>query len=192
MKARYLLIIVLVAGSSLHAASAQPAPGVEVAVPDFYAPGPLPPVEGIIPEEVAANDLTALLSRGAGSNVRVVPREAVRRAEAALRWHSSDVLRFARLGDLGRAVNAGRLVVGRIDRLELDQGGNGGGPGGSGRHFMSGFAVITVQVFDVAQGRIISQVQQSASELGVVRGQVVERLLLHVLERAMTSLLPSP
>jgi hypothetical protein len=161
-----------------------------VAVPDFFALGPVPPVEGVVPEEFAADALANLLAKNAGTRRTALPREAVRRAESALEWKPSDALRFARLQALGRAVGADRLLIGWIQRLDLDQGG-GGGTGAAGRHFLSAFAVITVQVFDVGQGRIVSQVQQSGYELGMSRAETTGRLLRHLLERSLSSLLPA-
>ena len=191
--ARLIVVCALVVGLGGHVAVAQSPRGLVVAVVDFYAPGVLPPVEGIIPEDLAADDLTTLLARGAGTGIRVLPREAVRQAESAMAWQRSDVLRFARRRELGRAVGADRLLIGWIERLDLDRGGGGGGAGNqAGRHAMSGFAAIRVQVFDVAQGRIVSEVQQSGYEQGVISGGVTARLLLHLLERIVPSLLPAP
>ncbi len=113
MSVRLLLAVALVAGLGLQTVVAQPARGLGVAVVEFYASSPLPPVEGIIPEELAADDLANLLARGAGASTRVLPRGTVRQAESALQWKRSDVLRFARLRDLGRAVGADRLLIGR-------------------------------------------------------------------------------
>lgn len=116
MSVRLLLAVALVAGLGLQTVVAQPARGLGVAVVDFYAPSPLPPVEGVIPEDLAANDLADLLARGAGANVRVLSRETVRQAESALQWNRSDVLRFARLRDLGRAGGRCRSSSHRTDR----------------------------------------------------------------------------
>ena len=118
----------------------------------------------------------------------MLSRGAVRQAEAAIVWRGSDTLRFGRLQQLARALNADRVVIGWIERLDLDEGGWGGPGAGVGRHFLSGFATVTVQVFDPKQGRIMFQVQESAYEIGVVRGRVAEGLLRRVLERAVPSL----
>ncbi len=185
-------LVALVSGASVHPAGAQPSKGLGVAVVDFYAPSPLPPIEGFVPETLAADELTGLLTASADRRVLVVSRDAVRQAESAMAWRGSDALRFARLQELARALNVDRLVVGWIQRLDLDQGG-GGGPqaGGGGRHFLSGFATVTVQVFDAKQGRILSQAQESAYELGLIRARVTGRLLQHALERALPSILPA-
>jgi hypothetical protein len=190
MSVTLILAVVLVAGLSMEMVVAQPARGLGVAVVDFYAPSPLPPVEGIIPEERAADDLSSLLIKAAGSQITVLSRGAVRQAESAIGWRGADVLRFARVEQLARALNADRVVLGWIERLDLDRGGGGGlGGGGAARHFMTGFAMVRVQVFDARQGRIIFQVQESASEIGVIRGRVAEQLLTHVLERVLPPLL---
>jgi len=186
----FILVVTLAAGLRVHGAVAQPAQGLGVAVADFYAPSPLPPVEGIVPEELAADELTRLLAQSAGQQVTVLSRVAVRQSESAIGWRGSDVLRFARLQELARRLGANRVLVGWIQQLELDQGGGGGSQaGGGGRHFMSGFATVTVQVFDAKQGRIVSPVPASDNEIGLVRARVTERLLHKVLEGALPSVL---
>lgn len=147
-------------------------------------------MEGVVPEEQAADDLAKLLAKSAGTSGRALSREVVRRAESALGWKPSDTLRFARLQALGRAVGADRLLIGLIQRLDLDLG-SGGGAGAGGRNFLSAFAAITVQVFDVAKGRIVSQVQRSGHQLGLSRTETTGRLLRHLLERTLSSLLPA-
>jgi Arc/MetJ family transcription regulator len=183
----FILTITLIAGLSVQTAAAPPAQGLRVAVVDFYAPSPLPPVEGVIPEELAADVLASLLTQSAQQQVTLLSRAAVRQAASAIGWRGSDALRFARLQELARRLNADRIVIGWIQRLELDQGGSQGG--GGGRNFVSGFATVTVQVFDVKQGRIVSHVQESAYEIGVVRARIAERLLRTILERALPSVL---
>ena len=187
--ARLILAFVLVCGLSPRAAVAQPVQGARVAVVDFYAPSPLAPVSGIIPEERAADDLTSLLAASPGQQVVVLSRMAVREAESAIAWRASDMLRFARLQQLARALNAVRLMVGWIQRFDLDRSGPGGQGGGGGR-FFSGFATVTVQVFDAKEVRVVSQVQQSAYERGTAtRSVMAERLLRTVLEHALLSVI---
>jgi len=183
----FILAITLAAGLSVQTAVAQPAQRPGVAVVDFYAPSPLPPVGGVTPGELAADVLASLLTQSAPQEVTLLSRAAVRQAASAISWKGSDVLRFARLQELARWLNANRVVIDWIERLEMDQGGSQGGSGG--RNFVSGFATVTVQVFDVKQGRIASQVQESAYEMGVVRARVAERLLRKILERALPSVL---
>jgi hypothetical protein len=185
---RLVLVIALVYGLSYQAAVAQPAQAARVGVVDFYTPSPLPPVSGIIPEERAADDLTDLLAGSAGQQVAVLSRVAVREAESAIGWQGVDVLRFDRLQRLARMVGADRLLVGWIQRLVLDRSGTERQGGG---HFFSGFATVVVQVFDAEQGRLVSQVQQSAYEPSAIGPVVTERLLRRVLERAIPSVLPS-
>jgi len=181
------MVVVTAMWVGVHAAMAQPAQGLGVAVVDFYAPSPLPPVEGLIPQERAADLLATLLAQSAEPVVFVRSRESVRQAEAALGWKATDVLQFARLQQLARAVNADRLLIGRIERLGL---GGGGGQNAGGGQQKSGFASVTVQIFDARQGRIIFQAQASAYDGGVNLGKTAERLLRDVLERVLPSVLP--
>jgi hypothetical protein len=145
-------------------------------------------VSGIIPEERAADDLTDLLTRSAGRRVTVLSRVAVREAESAIGWQGADVLRFDRPKRLAGLLNAGRLTVGWIQRFVLDRSGTGGQGGG---HFFSGLVTVEVQVFDAAQGRPVSRVQQSAYEPSGTGPVVTERLLRSVLGDALPSILPS-
>ena len=185
---RLLLVITLVVGLSSRAAVAQPAQRTAVAVVDFYSPSPLRPVSGIIPEQRAADDLTDLLAGSAGQQVTVLSRVAVREAESAIGWQGADVLRFDRLKRLAGMLNADQLMVGWIQQFVLDRGGTEGQGGGQ---FFSGLVTVVVQVFDAKQGRLVSQVQQSAYELSAPASVVTERLLRSVLARALPSVLPS-
>jgi Curli production assembly/transport component CsgG len=187
----FILAITLAAGLSVETVVAQPAQGPGVAVVDFYAPSPLPPVGAIIPEELAADVLASLLTQSARQQFAVLPRADVRQAASAIGWKGSDVLRYARLQELARRLNANRIVIGWIQRLEVDQGARGGGArdGGGGRNMVTAFATVNVQVFDVKQGGIVSQVQEGGYEMGVVRARVAEQLLRRILERALPSVL---
>ncbi len=82
---RLVMIVVTAMWVGVHAAMAQPAQGLGVAVVDFYGPSPLPPVEGLIPQERAADLLATLLAQSAepgvfvrsvrsGYHVRVCPQ----------------------------------------------------------------------------------------------------------------------
>ncbi len=115
----------------------------------------------------------------------VLSRLAVREAESAIGWQGADVLRFDRLKRLAGLLNADRLAVGWIQRFVLDRSGTGGQGGG---HFFSGLVTVEVQVFDAAQGRLVSRVQQSAYEPSGTGPVVTERLLRSVLEGALPSL----
>jgi hypothetical protein len=96
------------------------------------------------------------------------------------------VLRFARLRELARALDADLLLLGWIDRLDLDR---GGGNQGRGSPLVTGFATVTVQVFDPRQGRILSQVERSTYEIGIVNSRVAERLIQRVVEGTVPSIL---
>jgi hypothetical protein len=163
IRARLLLVIALVCGLNCWAAAAQPTQRAGVAVVDFYTPSPLPPVSGIIPEQRAADDLTDLLAVSAGQQVAILSRVAVREAESAIGWQGADVLRFDRLKRLAGMLNVDRLIL----------------------------VTVVVQVFDAKLGRLVSRVQRSAYEPSATGPEVTERLLRSVLERALSSLLPS-
>ncbi len=182
-----IVAAVLAVASSAPAAGGAPARRLAVGVVDFYAPGPLPSLVGVVPEVLAADDLAGLVARSAGAQTTVIPRDTVRQAESALGWQRSDVLRFARVRELGRALEADLLLLGWIDRLELDRGG-GGAQQGRGP-LVTGFAAVTVQVFDPRQGRIVSQVERSTYEIGVVNSRVAERLIQRVVEGTVPSIL---
>lgn len=185
-----LVIAAVLATASASMAGSAAARGSNVAVVDFYAVTPVPPVVGVDPEVLAADDLAGLVAHSAGAQITVIPRATVRQAESAMTWRGSDALRFARLRELARALDADLLLVGRIDRLDLDQSsGNGGGREGRGFRMMSAFATVTVQVFDPRQGRIVSQVERSAYDIGVVRSRVAEQLIRRVLEATLPSVL---
>jgi hypothetical protein len=186
-RAAVIIAVALAMASSVPIGSVA-ARGVGIGVVDFYA-GPLRPLEGIVPEAQAADDLAALVAHAAGTQITVIPRATIRQAESAMRWQGSDVLRFARLQELARTLDADFLLVGRIDRLDLDRGG-GGGAQSRARHMATGFAAVTVQVFDSRQGRLVSQVEQSAYEVGIVDTRVAERLIRRVVEATVPSILP--
>lgn len=160
--------------------TAAAAPPVSVGVIDFYAPTPLPVIGAVIPERTAAEELTALLVRGAAGGVAVVPRAAVGRAEAAMGWRTQDALSFARLADLARALGVGRLVVGWIPMLSI--GGAGDErlvPNGNGMPLAQ--ASVVVQVFDAGQGRIVAETSRSASAIGIVPAILVRDVLRNAL-----------
>ena len=156
------------------------APPVLVGVVDFYAPTPLPVIGAVIPERAAADELAALLTRGAAGAVVVVPRAMVGRAEATMRWRTQDVLSFARLADLARAVGVGRLVVGWIPTLSVEGSGTElFDPDGNGMPLAQ--ASVVVQVFDSAEGRIVAQTTRSASAIGIVPAILVRDVLRNAL-----------
>ena len=189
-RAAVIIATALGAASIAPAAAGAAAPGPAVAVVDFYVSTPVSPLVDT-PELLAADDLAGLVVRSGGGRMTVIPRAAVRRAESALGWQGSDVLRFARLRELARALGADLLVLGRIDRLELGGDGSTSNQNRGGRNgVVIGFAAVVVQVFDPRQDRIVSEVQRSAYETGVVSGRVGERLIQRLLEATVTSIMP--
>src|SRR5690348_11690202 len=102
-RAAVIIAVALAMASSVPTVGSAAARGSGIGVVDFYA-GPLRPLEGIVPEARAADDLAALVARAAGTQIIVIPRATVRQAESAIRWQGSDVLRFARLQELARTL----------------------------------------------------------------------------------------
>jgi hypothetical protein len=94
---------------------------------DFFAPTPLGPY-GVVPERFAADNFSMLLTPAAAGRFVVVPRTALTRVEAQLRWENFDDLNFARLCALAGAVGADFPVVGWIQLLAVRGGGGDGGP----------------------------------------------------------------
>lgn len=161
-----------------------------VGVVDFYAPTPLGTFDGITPERFAADETTRLLAARADGRMVVLPRDEVEKAETALGWHQADALHFNRLQALGRALSADRLVVGWITLLTVEAGG-----GHSvllpddGNGIPTADATVELQVFDVAQGRLVAHTRQWASAVGFVRYRLAEEVLHKVLALALPSLL---
>ena len=181
------LLSVFLPAAPLPPAGALPQ-AVKVGVVDFYALSPLGSYSGVIPERLAADQLSALLERSGGGRFDVISRAAMQEAEATMRWQSADVLSFARLQALGRAVGADRLMVGWITQLAVQSGGGGvnrSSADGGGDGPPSAFASIVLQVFDEAQGRLIASTKQSAEvSYGSTRALLAARALQVVLERA--------
>ena len=188
-RAAVVITAVLMVASSVPSAGGAPARASGVGVVDFYAAGSLPPVVGVVPEVLAADDLADLVARSGGGQVTVIPRATVRQAESALGWRGSDALRFARLRELARALDADVLLVGWIQRLDLDRGTSSGKQGGGDIRMLTGFATVTVQVFDPRQTRVLAQVEQSTYEIGILSSRVAERLIRRVVEETVPSIL---
>jgi hypothetical protein len=129
-----------------------------------------------------------MLEHASAGRFMVVPRTAVARAEAQLGWRSGDVLHFDRLQTLGHAVNADQLIVGWIPLFVVEVGGgktmppNGGGP-------PMALANVVVQVFNVAQGRLISEIRQSGFALAANNTLLTEWALRRALQPAVVPLL---
>ncbi|HYM92290.1 MAG TPA: hypothetical protein VEW91_11730 [bacterium] len=158
-----------------------------VGVVDLYAPTPLAAFSGLFPERFAADDLSASLARAAAGRFTLVPRDAVEKAASGAGWRGEDVLHFDRLGRLARIVGADRLVIGWIAALDMSDSGGVGPDNGGTPHMID--ATIVVQVFDAAQGRIISETRQMGSAVGAVPSVLAEQALHRAVGAALPSLL---
>lgn len=170
------------------AGTTAPAP-LTVAVVDFYAPTPVPEYAGVIPERFAADDLSGMLAQVAGGRLILISRATVEKAEADLRWHADDVLHFARLSALSQSLHADRLVVGWISQFAVGHEPNGevvihggGGP-------ITGHAVVVVQVFDAAEGRLVAQTSAEGNALGGLNSLVAAQTLHEALQPTISFLL---
>ncbi|TMI82520.1 MAG: hypothetical protein E6H03_05390 [Bacillati bacterium ANGP1] len=180
-----VVILALVAGGTLPGnAGAAPA-SRSVGVVDFYAPTPLGAFSGLVPERFAADDFSKMLSGASAGRFAVIPRAVMERAETALHWRDADVLRFDRLRALADAAGADRLLVGWISHLVISEGGSGTTtpPDSSGPPMAD--VSLVVQVFDAAQGRVVTETQHSTHDIGGSRTILVERVLHHALESAL-------
>jgi hypothetical protein len=178
--------LALAAGFSLGAAIAVSSVPT-VGVCDFYALTPVSSVSGVIPEEFAADDLSATLAARAGGRYRVIPRPSIRAAEKEIRWRDSDVLRYGRLTELARRLHSDRLVVGWIRELVnasdvVVDGGNGP---------IEGSADVTVQVFDATQERVIGGTRGRGDAIGAVRGALTEEVLARAVEATIPAISPA-
>ena len=144
-----------------------------VGVVDFYATEPVEGALGVVPEQFAADDLSAALARAGEGQVVVVPRAEVSNAEAALRWRGEDVLSFARLGALAQRLHADRLVVGWITLLSVGR--TDGGPSPGSQYF--GTVNLVVQIFDAAQGRLVWETKGAAVAEGIILALVLQDVL---------------
>jgi hypothetical protein len=156
------------------ASAAQAAPAVPVVgVVDFYSPGPLPwATFDVVPERYAADDLAASLARIANGRFAVLPREAVRQAEKTMSWRTDDVLHYGRMRELAGRLQASRLVVGWIRELSLASGGSDEFPISP-----VSTATVIVQVFDAAQGRLVTETRESAAEAFATASDILHRAL---------------
>lgn len=161
------------------------APPRTAAVVDFYSLSSVPFVDGLFPERFVADAITRMLPQASHEGVAVIPRQDVRRAEREINWQDSDVLRFARLSELGRAAQADRLVAGWIERLDLDAGRVRIGFPHISTYPLSGFATLRIQVFDVVQGRIIAEATGSAYGWGVTPLFAAEQALRDAAARTL-------
>jgi hypothetical protein len=167
------------------------AQGIKVGVVDFYAPTPLGAFSGVFPERFAADDLSSLLSQAPAGRLELIPREAMRRAEGAMRWQETDVLHFDRLRALARAVAADRLVLGWIPLLQVEATGGGGVPvPDDGGGPPTALVNLVLQVFDETQARVVAETRGSAEiTMGISRSQLAVQVLHIALARAQPDVL---
>jgi len=158
--ARVALIAVVGLGGSAGGVAAA---SVSVGVVDFYSPAPEAVLNAVVPSRAAADELTALLAGAAGAGgVAVVPRAAMERSEAAIRWQNQDALSFPRLGQLARAAGTDRLVVGWLPIVGTAGAGTMPPPGSAdGEGLTPIIADVVVQIFDADQGRIVAETRSS-------------------------------
>jgi hypothetical protein len=183
---RFAIAVVLV---MLAVPSALGASQRRAAVADFYALSVLPFVDGLFAETFVADAVARMLPQASHGEIAVIPRADVRRAEREIRWRDSDALRFARLSELARAAEADWLVVGWIERLDVDTHRVGIGFPHVSTRPLSGFATVRIQLFDTAQGRIAAEASGSAYSLGVTQLFIAEQALRDAAARALPGVL---
>ena len=167
-----------------------------VGVVDFYSPGTLQTIPGVTPELFTADEMTGMLANASGGRFTMIPRRTMLQAQAQLGWRNWDALSFQRLQALGHAVNADHLVVGWIPLLVISEGGGKTMPPDSGGP-PEATANLVVQVFGVAEGRILTETRGSGYALGVTSNLLAEWSLQRALQptvapvlRALTSSVP--
>jgi hypothetical protein len=151
-----------------------------VGVVDFYSPGTLQTIPGVTPELFTADELTGMLANASGGRFMVIPRRTMAQAQAQVGWRNWDALSFQRLQALGHAVNADHLIVGWIPLLVISQGGGKTMPPDSGGP-PTATANLVVQVFSVAEGRILTETRES----GFAIGATSDLLAMWSLQRAL-------
>ncbi|GEM_PF-1481992 len=167
--------VLLAASGGPSAVAAAPVPAIGVV--DFYAITPVPPVSGLTPELFASDDLSRMLAQSSGGRFEVIPRAAVQQAERGLRWRDGDVLKYDRLAELARRLQADRLVVGWIRELVNSSAGSDGDFPRVGDGPIMGSAEVIVQVFDARQGRVVAQARGEGDAIGMVRLVITEQVL---------------
>jgi len=180
-----LIVTVIASAPILIAAQAAQTVGVV----DFYTPATLRTIPGVTPELFAADELTGMLANASGGRFMVIPRRTMEQAEAQLGWHNWDALSFQRLQALGHAVNADHLIVGWIPLFVISEGGGSKVlPGESGGPSMA-TANLVVQVFSVAQGRILTETRGSGFAIAATSDLLAEWSLQRALQPAVAPLL---
>jgi hypothetical protein len=159
-----------------------------VGVVDFYSPGTLQTIPGVTPELFAADEMTGMLANASGGHFTVIPRRTMQQAQGQLRWSNWDVLSFQRLQALGHAVNADHLIVGWIPLLVISEGGGKTMPPDSGGP-PEATANLVVQVFSVAEGRILTETRGSGFALGATSNLLAEWSLQRALQPTVAPVL---
>lgn len=185
------LILAVAAGFAVPVGPAYSADHT-VGVVAFYTPTSLDTVSGMTPEEYASDALTQRLAAASSGRLVVLPRGRVRAEERRLRWSGADDLRFTRLVELGRGAGADRLVVGWVRLLDIDSTGGGGtdvNPEGNSGGLLTCHVIFVLQVFDVAQGRIVYQTTVDGHAASGPRPMLVERAVNDALTRGVPGLI---
>ena len=180
-----ILVVTMTASAPIRVA-AQAAQAVGVV--DFYSPGTLQTIPGVTPELFAADELTAMLANASGGHFTVIPRRTMLQAQSQLGWRNWDALSFQRLQALGHAVNADHLIVGWIPLLVISEGGGKTMPPDSGGP-PEATANLVVQVFGVAEGRILTETRGSGFALGATSNLLAEWSLQRALQPTVAPVL---
>jgi len=91
-----------------------------IGVVNFAVRPSVPPIPGLFPGRFAADDTTALLQRTAPASLSVISRKTMTEAQAALSWRDRDIANSARLNALATRAHAAHLVIGTVDRLDVE------------------------------------------------------------------------
>ena len=186
MRARCLVILAATIGLSSTPGASAVVPTVGVV--DFYALRTLASFGGSAPTRFAADDLSRMLAEASGGHFMVAGRATMEQAETQLGWQGDDVRRFARLQALARAANADQLVVGWITLLAVSVGGGNSKPPDGGNGPPTALSNLVLQVFDAAQGRIVSETHESGFAMGAAPHLVREWALHRAMAPAIAPL----
>jgi hypothetical protein len=91
-----------------------------IGVVNFAVRPSVPSIPGLSPGRFAADDTTALLQRTAPASLSVISRTAMTHAQSALSWRDTDITNSARLNALAAGAHAAHLVIGTVDRLNVE------------------------------------------------------------------------
>jgi len=161
--------------------TASAAPLHVVGVADFYLAGPAPSYSGPPLGQAVADEVTRMLPKIEKGALDVIPRNVMREKQAAMGWQGKDGLSATRVGELAAAAGADHLIVGEIDRFDMER---STGTGGGGKYQVH--TVIRVQVFDASQKRFTGR----GSGDGVALGQTQSIAGQQALRQALAAALP--